>query len=82
MTEQTENLLLEILRRLQADMSAVRADVSDIKVRQTLMEQSIAGLYGLYATLSGRNDRIERRLERIDRRLELRKDTPTPPPPG
>lgn len=79
MTEQTENLVLEILRRIQGDQAAMRDDIRDIKTRLTLMDENLAGvhrdmgnLYTLYAAQSGRIDRIEDRLERIERRLELR----------
>ena len=35
------------------------------------IEGQIAGICGMYATLSSRMDRVDRRLERIERRLYL-----------
>lgn len=83
MTEQNENLVLEILRRIQADQAATREDVREIKTRLTLIDENIAvihrevgNLYALYAAQSGRLDRMENRLERIEYRLELREEQP------
>ena len=83
MTEQTENLMLEILRRIQSDMGTIRDDIREIKTRLTLMDENLAGvhreisnLYALYAAQSGRQDRMDDRLERIEQRLELREEQP------
>lgn len=83
MTEETENLILGILKKIQAEQAEIRRDIREIKDRLTLMDGAIAAirsemanLYGLYAHQSSRIDRIEDRLERIERRLELRDETP------
>ena len=44
MTEDTESLVLEILRRLQADMSDLKAGQQDIQHRLTLLETRMAGV--------------------------------------
>ena len=67
----TENLMLEILKRLQHDMAGLRADMGDVKHRLTLLERGVADLHAAVAGQSGRIDRVENRLERIERRLDL-----------
>ncbi len=83
MTEQTENLVLEILRRMQGDMSDLKAGQQDIQHRLTLVETRLAGMdrtladhYSAYALQSDRIDRLEQRLSRVERRLELRDKNP------
>lgn len=83
MTAETENLILEILKKIQAGQAESRRDIREIKDRLTLMDGALAAirsetanLYGLYAHQSSRIDRIEDRLECIERRLELRDETP------
>lgn len=78
MTDETANLLLEMLQRMRVDMDLMRSDIRDIKLRMTSLEESIAGLRGDIANLhtvaalhAGRMDRIEDRLARIERRLDL-----------
>ena len=78
MTDQTENLVLEILRRLQADMSDIKVTLRDVQHRLTLVETRLAGVernlsdhYAAYAGQGLRIDRIEERLGRVERRLEI-----------
>jgi hypothetical protein len=82
MAESIDNLVLEILRRLQSDMADLKAGQRDIQYRLTLIEARLAGVernladhYAAYAGQSARLDRFEDRMERLERRLELR-DTP------
>lgn len=75
MTEVDFNLMLEILKRLQADMAEVKRDIAAIRVEMAAMGQQLAGLTA--AVYSGKTemDDLRRRVERIERRLELA-DTP------
>jgi predicted nucleic acid-binding Zn-ribbon protein len=57
MTSDVENLVLEHLR-------AIRADVSDVKVRMTSLEENTAAM-------NRRLDNMDRRIERIEKQLEL-----------
>lgn len=66
MTE-ADNIVLRYLRRIDDTLARVAADVSDLKVRLTSVEQNAA-------VSSGRLDRIEARLDRIERRLDLVSD--------
>ncbi len=71
MTESDQSLMLEILKRLQADMSDVKRDVAGIRLELSAMGQQLAGLTS--AVYSGKSDvdDLRRRVERIERRLEL-----------
>lgn len=57
--------------RVHTKLDRVIADVGDLKVRMTSVEEHIASLHGDFANQSRRLDRIDLRLERIERRLEL-----------
>lgn len=63
MTE-PDSIILAYLRKIDAKLDLVIADVRDLKIRMTAVEESIAGV-------QRRIDRVEGRLERIERRLEL-----------
>ena len=63
MSEVTD-LVMPILRQLQADMGYVKEDLHNIKVRMTSVE---AG----FVALNRRMDGFDFRMERIERRLEL-----------
>ena len=71
MTEKTENLILEILKRLQGDMADIKADVSDIKLRVTATEEHLATMMMSIAGLNARLDKLDGRVLRIERRLDL-----------
>ncbi|HHW75682.1 MAG TPA: hypothetical protein GX399_01380 [Xanthomonadaceae bacterium] len=44
MAENIDNLVLEILRRLQSDMADLKAGQRDIQYRLTLVETRLAGV--------------------------------------
>jgi hypothetical protein len=78
MTNETENLVVEILRRLQGDMAELKSGQQEMRHRLSLIETRLAGMepnlsdqYAGYAGQSVRIDRLEERLGRIERRLEL-----------
>jgi predicted nuclease with TOPRIM domain len=71
MNDTTESLVVEILRKLQGEMSIMREDIRDIKVRLSSIEARLAHAHGDYATQSLRIDRLEDRLSRIEHRLDL-----------
>ena len=71
MTAETENLLLEILKRVQTDIADMKGDLADLKTRATAVDEHMGGLF---ITISGNNARLDRlaeRLDRIERRLDL-----------
>ena len=64
MTEETEHLLLEYMRRFDRKLNDLTDDVRELKIRMTGVDEGLAGV-------NRRLDRIEVRVERIERRLEL-----------
>jgi len=78
MTENVENLLLEHLKRFQAEQAAMRTDVAEILSRMGQIETMMARLLRESADTYGERvqdrhafDALRLRLERIERRLEL-----------
>ena len=62
MKDTTESLVIEILRKLQGEMSIMREDIRDIKARLSSIEARLAHAHADYATQSLRIDRLEDRL--------------------
>ncbi len=71
MTAEVENLMLEILKRVQADLADVKREVGNNSLQIALLGQQIGAL--TTAVYSGKSelDDFRRRLERIERRLDL-----------
>jgi predicted nucleic acid-binding Zn-ribbon protein len=77
MAEEPNNLMLEILRRLQTDMAALKEGQRTANVHLAAIESHMAGFH---LTVSAHTDELvelKQRIERIERRLELT-DAPTP----
>ena len=74
MTIDQGDLILEILKRMQADLASVKRDVASHAVRLSALEDFTRGIttsvFGIQADVSG----INHRLDRIERRLELTDD--------
>jgi septal ring factor EnvC (AmiA/AmiB activator) len=78
MADNVENLILEHLRAIRADIGGIREDVREIKQRLTSLETAVAGLrrdnanlYGDVIDQQSRYDRLAERVERIEHRLGL-----------
>ena len=71
MTDETANLILELLRRLDVKVDRLTDAVGDLQRRVSSIELSVAQLHGDFAGQSVRIDKIEARLLRIERRLEI-----------
>jgi predicted nuclease with TOPRIM domain len=71
MTENTENLVLEHLRAIRADMGNIKDRLTNIEINLSSLGQPVGAL--TTAVYSGRTetDDLRRRFERIERRLEL-----------
>lgn len=52
-------------------MAALKSDVMEMKVQQSLMGQQLGALTTAFYTSQSRLDKIDSRLDRIERRLEL-----------
>ena len=70
-TDDVGNLILENLKRMQADMSEMKSDISDLRLRMTATEEHLATLVMSTAGINHRLDRVSDRVERIERRLDL-----------
>jgi predicted nuclease with TOPRIM domain len=71
MSDQSDNLVLSLLRAIRSDVADIKADTIEIKERLGLLE---AG----YASLSRRVDRLAGDVEHIKRRLDIA-DAPAGP---
>lgn len=71
MTQETQNLMLEILKRIQADLTEMKDDMRDFKDGQIRVRNEINDLRGDILRLERSNAGIEARISRIERRLDL-----------
>ena len=67
MPEEPESLVLTFLRRIDRKVDGRAGEARELKGRVGALELQVTGLHGLYASLSGRLDRVEVRLDRIER---------------
>ncbi|THD11998.1 hypothetical protein [Metallibacterium scheffleri] len=78
MTANTENLILELLRVMRADITSIKDGMREVKGRLTSLEAAIAALrrdhlgaqedvYRQQAAI----DRLAERMDRVEKRLEL-----------
>lgn len=70
MTE-PDNLVLEHLRLIRSEISDLKSEGRETRQRVAHLEHQISGIYGQYASVSERLDRIMNTLERINRRLDI-----------
>jgi hypothetical protein len=77
MAEDTESIVLEMLRRIRASQERTELDVADMKGRMSALEQhegQVLTLQGqvvsLLGTLNQRMDRFDQRLDRFDQRMD------------
>ncbi len=71
MTDPAQDLMIEILRRIQADVSDLKADMREIRGRVGALERGQAQIEVKLADISGRMVRRDELFERVLRRLEL-----------
>lgn len=78
MTDSIDNLLLEHLKAIRADIGTIKADLKENTSRLGRIEVAVAGLRRdiahneeSTAEQSLRIDRINERIERIERHLEI-----------
>ena len=71
MTDEPDNLILALLRRMDAKLDRVIEDVQDLKIRMTSVEERLAGAELAIAGTHRRLDRIDARLDRFESRLDL-----------
>ncbi|MCC7265724.1 MAG: hypothetical protein IT546_00115 [Caulobacteraceae bacterium] len=66
MAEEPDNLVLQMLRRIDTKLDRVTDDLQDLKVRMTHVEEGLAGVNRRLDRLEARTDRIEKRLDLVD----------------
>lgn len=64
MVDDPNEIVLDILRAIRNDVGDIKADVHEIKLRVTSLEEGLAGVHR-------RMDRFDERLSRIEKRNEL-----------
>jgi chromosome segregation ATPase len=70
-TAETESLILEILKKIQADLAEMKQDIRDLTVRVGLVEGHVSHLIAAQHHSNERLDRMSNRIERIEQRLNL-----------
>jgi hypothetical protein len=72
MTEVTNDLMYELMKRMHHDLSELRMDVSEVKKELNVIRGHVIGVQTDIHNIYGILARHDERLERIERRLELR----------
>lgn len=76
MTDETENLVLTILKDIQARTKRLDDRMANLELRMTAQEQHLGTLVLSLPSIHDRVDALTRRLERVESRLELRNADP------
>jgi hypothetical protein len=71
MIESVENLVLEHLRVIRADMGAMKEEMSGMRAEMLIIRQHMGGLLGAQTLHDGEIGSIKVRLDRIEKRLDL-----------
>ena len=67
----SNELIYSVLQKVQTDVSDLKFDMRDIKVRMTLVEEHLGNTVIAISGVNQRLDRMTDRVERIERRLDL-----------
>lgn len=71
MTTEESSFMIEMLKRIRASQERMEADVGDLKLGMSAVEQHLAQVQFQLGGLNSRMDRFDERLTRIERRLDL-----------
>jgi predicted nucleic acid-binding Zn-ribbon protein len=71
MAEVDGALIMEVMRKIQSDISDMKSDISELKMRATATDEHLSGIFISTTGINNRIDRFDARLERIERRLDL-----------
>ena len=77
MTDDTENLVLTILKDLQFRMKRLDDRMANLELRMTAQEQHLGALVLSLPSIHDRLDVLTRRVERMESRLELNNADPS-----
>jgi predicted nucleic acid-binding Zn-ribbon protein len=67
----TNELIFSVLQKVQADMSELKFDMRDLKIRMTAAEEHVGSLVIAVSGTNNRLDRLTDRIDRIEHRLDL-----------
>jgi archaellum component FlaC len=67
----TNELIYSVLQKVQSDVSELKFDVRDLKVRMTMVEEHLGSSLIATSGVNSRLDRLNDRVERIENRLDL-----------
>ena len=71
MTDENDNLVLSILRDIQARLGRVESRLTNVELRMTAQEQHLGAIVTSLPASHDRLDALAYRVERIEKRLEL-----------
>ncbi|PYE88207.1 hypothetical protein [Phyllobacterium leguminum] len=71
MNDKVENLILEHLRIVRADMSSMKEEMSGMRSEMLIIRQHMAGLLGGQTLHDAEVAGLKVRLDRIEKRLDL-----------
>ena len=71
MNESTENLVLQILKQIQADQTAMRKDINELQSEVRSLARALIHVEESLLLMRSDNIAIKDRLDRIERRLDL-----------
>jgi predicted nucleic acid-binding Zn-ribbon protein len=71
MTEETENLVLEMLRKIRGSQERTEEDIMDLKIRMSAVEHHLGQHQLQLSAINTRLDHMDGRLIHIERRLDL-----------
>lgn len=70
MAEQ-QDLVIEILRRLQTDIAEIKHDVQSLRLEVSTINHHLAGFHSADAVQNDELSRLRQRVQLIERRLDL-----------
>ena len=71
MADNVENLMLEHLRAIRADMSSLKDEMSGMRSEMVAIRHHMAGLMNSQLAIDGEIATLKVRLDRVEKRLEL-----------
>ncbi|WP_375399104.1 hypothetical protein [uncultured Sphingomonas sp.] len=65
------DLTYELLKKMRAEQQDMHADIMELKMRATSVDEHLSGVMISLSGLNSRVDRLDERLKRVERRLDL-----------
>ena len=72
MSDETDSVVLEILKRLQSDISTMREDMHLMRMEMTAIRHDMASFRTMQDVHGAEIGNIKTRLDRVEARLDLR----------